>query len=1359
MTKDQENGVINISSDYPNAKSDQSIETQSSSKDYPDSISKLNNSIKHHKKQLNDSKEINKSIETKYDKANANYVNYNEEDQMEIFGYRKFMPLCCLTWLFYILTIGILRLLFHWKPQWWLKCTHILCPLSKATKVMLIDHYNQTFVEDIHQMNSNQIKRNCYQNYSTFKDNDQLINQDSATATDHHQQVNEENTAKEKENIMPTVELLKPIGQGQFDLVDRLVYFTNKKIKYIWDEKLNQFNRVTGLDSNVPCSYFYSHNGLSIQEQENRRLIYGLNEIMVEVQSVFQVLFNEILGPFYVFQIFSIIIWSTDDYYYYASCIVIMSAISLATSVIQIRKNQKQLRDTVKGLDNVTVCLDGDRYINISSTLLVPGDIIVIPSHGGQMQCDAVLISGNVIVNESMLTGESVPVTKTAISTEHAEYYDVKEHGKHTLYGGTMVIQTRFYNHAKVKAMVIRTGYLTSKGELVRSILFPKPVDFQFNRHIYRFINCLALVALCGFTYTVILKYHRGVPFKKIFLKAIDLVTIIIPPALPAAMTVGVVYAQSRLKKNEIFCISPRSINISGCLNCICFDKTGTLTEDDLSFAEVLPVDLKSVTYGRPIEKPCSVNKYEKLIGCLTTCHSLTLIEGKLIGDPLDQKMFDATNWKLEEPEINDTNKFDLLAPTIVKSTERTNINEPVEIGILRQFQFSSSLQRMSVITRQLNEQNYVVFSKGAPEMIFSLCDQRTLPSDVHDRLHEYTEKGYRVLALAMRELHLSYVKMQKLSREETEKELTFLGLLVMGNMLKPETKDVINVLKQANIRSVMVTGDNMLTALSVSRECNMIDSNDQVILLEIDEENSVPGQHRLKWKFASQPKHSTKQKKSNNKTYSSNKVGLTNQTEDVCLSIDSNLHIAITGRTFAIIRDEFPDSFLEQIAVRGTIFARMSPEQKQQLIELLQSVDYFTAMCGDGANDCGALKAAHAGVSLSETEASVASPFTSKQPNISCIPILIREGRASLVTAFGILRYMALYSLTQFVSVIILYTFYSNLTDLEFLYIDLFLISVFFVFFGRTEAHPQLARKPPPSSLIGIVPLLSMALQLILIVGFQTLAVLWCQAQTWYKAHSPEDDNLTGNDNFAVFAISVFQYISLAVILSKGKPYRKAIHTNCLFLTSVIVMTLVTVYIILYPDRYVQQYFEIDVSNISFEFRLKLVIMAFVNFVLAFVCESLIVDYFVFHKLKMTKFYQKLDTSKPKFKEINQQTKNNTDWLKDAISVGIINKAFETANNNHTTDSNNTNSNISNGNISLISNNNSTVDLISRGYESDHLNNHQDHNKKKNNLEDIKRTDDHVIFSSPSIDHQTNSHINNNQVQVDVHNVDVKKI
>jgi P-type E1-E2 ATPase len=119
--------------------------------------------------------------------------------------------------------------------------------------------------------------------------------------------------------------------------------------------------------------------------------------------------------------------------------------------------------------------------------------------------------------------------------------------------------------------------------------------------------------------------------------------------------------------------------------------------------------------------------------------------------------------------------------------------------------------------------------------------------------------------------------------------------------------------------------------------------------------------------------------------------------------------------------------------------------------------------MCGDGANDCGALKAANAGISLSNAEASVASPFTSKTPNIECVPLVIREGRAALVTSFGVVKFIVMYSITQFVSVLILYTvnllFFilllflflnllifkinAGLTDFEFLYIDLVLVTI----------------------------------------------------------------------------------------------------------------------------------------------------------------------------------------------------------------------------------------------------------------------------------------------------------------------------
>lgn len=122
-------------------------------------------------------------------------------------------------------------------------------------------------------------------------------------------------------------------------------------------------------------------------------------------------------------------------------------------------------------------------------------------------------------------------------------------------------------------AVVVRTGFHTSKGSLVRSILYPAPVDFEFERDSYKFIQVLAGIAAIGFIYTVTIKVSRGQPFSAIMMKALDLITVVVPPALPAAMTVGQMYAQSRLKNHHIYCISPRAINVAGSINCVCFDK------------------------------------------------------------------------------------------------------------------------------------------------------------------------------------------------------------------------------------------------------------------------------------------------------------------------------------------------------------------------------------------------------------------------------------------------------------------------------------------------------------------------------------------------------------------------------------------------------------------------------------------------------------------------------------------------------------------------------------------------------------------------------------------------------------------
>lgn len=141
---------------------------------------------------------------------------------------------------------------------------------------------------------------------------------------------------------------------------------------------------------------------------------------------------------------------------------------------------------------------------------LVPGDLIVLPAGNFVMPCDAVLLNGQCIVNESVLTGESVPVTKTALHSSN-EIYNTNTHKRHTLFSGTTIIQTRFYGGEKILARVVRTGFDTTKGQLIKSILFPTPVGIHFYKDSLKFVAVLFLIAVNGMIYCMYMYWIRNV--------------------------------------------------------------------------------------------------------------------------------------------------------------------------------------------------------------------------------------------------------------------------------------------------------------------------------------------------------------------------------------------------------------------------------------------------------------------------------------------------------------------------------------------------------------------------------------------------------------------------------------------------------------------------------------------------------------------------------------------------------------------------------------------------------------------------------------------------------------------------------
>lgn len=312
--------------------------------------------------------------------------------------------------------------------------------------------------------------------------------------------------------------------------------------------------------------------------------------------------------------------------------------------------------------------------------------------------------------------------------------------------------------------------------------------------------------------------------------------------------------------------------------------------------------------------------------------------------------------------------------------------------------------------------------------------------------------------------------------------------------------------------------------------------------------------------------------------------------------------------------------------------------------IHTSESNNILSAMCGDGANDCGALKAAHTGISLSEAESSVASPFTSKNPNITCVLDVIREGRAALVTSFGIFKYMAGYSLCQFVSVLILYSLQTNLTDMEYLYIDLFIISIFAFFFGKTEAYPgKLHKQTPLSSLISLSPVLSLVVHMILVTVFQVAAFEHLKSEPWYVPFNSSDgETIACYENYAIYTVSSFQYIILAIVFSKGYPYRKSMFSNYGFIISSIAVTAISVYLALWPSDFIRDKFELQVPE-SMDFRLYMLGYAAVNFVVSMLVEHFFIEKLLFKHLRF-KFHN-VDKSKKKYLAVERQLNRDTRW------------------------------------------------------------------------------------------------------------------
>ncbi|KAL4710496.1 hypothetical protein ACJJTC_008898 [Scirpophaga incertulas] len=978
---------------------------------------------------------------------------------------------------------------------------------------------------------------------------------------------------------------------------NKLRYFAYQHTRFIWLHDQRCYINVSALNERLTINLLLENiSGITKRQQNELIKLYGTNSADVEVKSYWTLFVEEAFNPFYLFQAFSIILWSLDEYYQYATCVLTLTVVSCAVTLFQTKKISLNLQKMAGSTNAFTVTVlrptrSGREECVVNASRLVPGDVLVLPPDGCVMPCDAMLLTGTCIVNESMLTGESVPVMKGP-PCPSTEPYSTDAHKRHTLFAGTHVIQTRFYGNNQVLAKVVRTGFYTTKGELLKSILFPKSIGFQFYNDAVKFVLFMFCIAAVGMGYSIWLYVVRKSVMATIVLRTLDIITIVVPPALPAAMSAGIIHSQARLKKNQIFCVSPLRILMCGKLQAMCFDKTGTLTEDGLDFHSVIPAKTDE-KFGLRIVDVNDLPSKSPLVQALASCHSLTSIQGQLRGDPLDMKMFEFTQWVLEEPGPENT-RYDNLTPAIVKptpvsGTEQQNLDNydpftmeiPYEVGLLRRFHFSSSQQSMGVIARVLGQPQMVYFVKGAPEKVAGMCAQDTLPDNFNTVLNEYTSNGFRVIGLAHKKLDrkMKWMDAQRIKRESLECDMVFLGFLVMQNSLKPETTGVIKQLHNAGIRQVMVTGDNIMTAMSVARGCYMVQPHQKLVLVTTGHPQTDESRPPLLMEIVGEG--------------CPPKMGM------------ADYVYALEGKTWSVIRNYYPE-WLPHILNKGMVYGRFGPDQKTQLITALQGEGLIVGMCGDGANDCGALKAAHVGISLSEAEASVAAAFTSRVQNIKCVIILALEGRCALSTCFAIFKYMALYSIIQFLSILILYNVFSILGNNQFLYIDLVLTTLLALSMGRAGPGPVLTKHSPPVSLVAVESILPLILQVTLVLLIQLAALHLLYAQPWFvPVHGgPDVEQVECWENTVVFIITSFQYLIMACVYAKGWPFRSLFCSNLAMVLTLLSQVVLVVTMWLCPWKWMAEFMELVVMDLTKHeesaFRLYLLLLPLIHIILA---------------------------------------------------------------------------------------------------------------------------------------------------------------
>ena len=748
--------------------------------------------------------------------------------------------------------------------------------------------------------------------------------------------------------------------------------FLFQKRRFLYNPETKSFGTLSydiDVEPRPKLEHFQKSKGIATAaELERLEQHYGTNTFDIPVPTFTELFKEHAVAPFFVFQIFCVGLWLLDEYWYYSLFTLFMLVMFESTVVWQRQRTLTEFRGmSIKPHDMYVFRLG--KWTEIQSDKLLPGDLVSVTrtKEDSGVACDMLLVEGTAIVNEAMLSGESTPLLKESIQLRPGETpIDSDGLDKNSfLWGGTKVLQITHGNADEERpklasgvptppdngamAIVTKTGFETSQGSLVRTMIYSTERVSANNVEALLFILFLLIFALAASWYVWDEGVRKDRKRSKLLLDCILIVTSVVPPELPMELSLAVNTSLAALSKYAIFCTEPFRIPFAGRIDVACFDKTGTLTGEDLVVEGIAGLGLGHSGTDTPRETdgahshmtPVQDAGMETTL-VLATAHALVkLDEGDIVGDPMEKATLTALGWTL--------GKNDILAskPGSVNAGGVTGT-----VQVKRRFQFSSALKRQSSVAfvnsadaktgRRLRSTFVAV--KGAPETIMKMLV--TIPKDYEETYKYFTRRGSRVLALACKHLsteaELGASRINNLKREDVEADLDFAGFLVLQCPLKEDAKEAVRMLSESSHRVVMITGDNPLTAVHVAKEVEIVDRD--VLILDAPE-HSVHGEESLVWRSVD------------------DKIRIdVDPTKPIDPEIIKNKDLCVTG--YAL--NKFKGQVGWKPLIRYTwVYARVSPKQKEDILLGLKDMGYYTLMAGDGTNDVGALKQAHIGVAL----------------------------------------------------------------------------------------------------------------------------------------------------------------------------------------------------------------------------------------------------------------------------------------------------------------------------------------------------------------------------------------------------------